>query len=40
MNGVENIDLHIKYFFRKKLGNIHFFIIHILIKRGARFENF
>jgi hypothetical protein len=40
MNGVENIDLHIKYISRKKLGNIHFFYNYILIKRGARFENF
>jgi hypothetical protein len=39
MNGVENIDLHIKYISRKKLGNIHFFN-YILIKRGVRFENF
>lgn len=31
MNGVENIDLHIKYISRKKLGNIHFYN-YILIK--------
>lgn len=26
MNGVENIALHIKRLYKKKLGNIHFFI--------------
>ena len=40
MNGVENTVLPIKRFDKKKLGNIHFFYNYILIRRGARFENF